>query len=240
MGGRLGDFFHTLCIPKHIYNTKKNKANIFLSDKGDKFKLGLQKTFNDLKTTMLHQPYVSSFQIYNAEPIDIDMTDWRKNFQTSLSWNELFFKLYLAGATPPQELTNIRKIKNIKKYNDWLIINRAPYLNTNFFDFNILDMYEQYMLKYLNVGFIFYEQHQYDLFPYKKIVKPIKVSNLEDMINIIGSCKMFMGNQSCPLAIAHALNTNRIIELTRSPKRRVIYRDVYVNDYKFFKKSSYF
>ena len=246
MSGRLGDFLYSLCIPKHIYNTRNTKANIFLSEKGDIFRLGLEKTFNDLKNIMLHQPYVNSFQIYNDELIDIDMTNWRKPHgywrQFKLTWNELFFKLYLNDVPVPQELTNMQKTKNIEKYNDWLIINRAPYYNMKFFDNkrrlknkSIANIYEDYMNKYKNIGFIFYEEEQYDKFPYKDVVEPIKVSNLEEMINIIGSSKMFMGNQSGPLAIAAALNTNRIIESTHPMAWRV-----HINDHKYFKKVSYF
>jgi hypothetical protein len=50
------------------------------------------------------------------------------------------------------------------------------------------------------------------MFPFNKSVELIHVKNVEEMINIIGSCKLFVGNASAPFAIASALNVNRVLE----------------------------
>ena len=88
-----------------------------------------------------------------------------------------------------------------------------------------------YIKQYKNVGFIFYDKQQYDEFPLKDEVIPIEAKNLEHMIDIIGSCDKFIGNQSAPLAIAHSLNVKRVVETNIPTAWRYV-----VNEYKFFNK----
>ena len=93
------------------------------------------------------------------------------------------------------------------------------------------DIYLEYINQYKNVGFIFYDKQQYEEFPLKNKVKPIKAKNLEHMINIIGSCDKFIGNQSAPLAIAHSLNVRRVVEANCPTAWRYV-----INENKFFKE----
>ena len=95
---------------------------------------------------------------------------------------------------------------------------------------SIRDLYLEYINQYKNVGFIFYDEQQYEEFPLKNKVKPIKAKNLEHMINIIGSCDKFIGSQSAPLAIAHSLNVKRVVEANTPTAWRYV-----INEKKFFK-----
>ena len=182
-----------------------------------------------------------------------DHADWLRARGNKLTWNEFYFKLYLNNTTPTQELTNISSFKKISKYKDWLIINRVRYLPTRASKFkdrpssfyneqfntpqerlhgkSLRDIYLQYIKQYKNVGFIFYDKQQYDEFPLKDEVIPIEAKNLEHMIDIIGSCDKFIGNQSAPLAIAHSLNVKRVVETNIPTAWRYV-----VNEYKFFNK----
>lgn len=250
--GRLGDFFYSLCVPSYLYKTFKIKSNIYLCEHGEKFRYGLQKTYKDLKNIMFAQKYVNNFKVYTDEEIDIDMTTWRKKgspdfnlFKSyrsqKLTWSEFFFKKYLNGQYPPRELTNITTTKKRNEYADWLIINRVDratkgkpisYYKKQFTERldrldnkSRKDIYLKYINQSKNCGFIFYEKEQYDDFLLKQYVKPIKINSLEDMVNIIGSCNMFIGNQTAPLAIAHSLNVNRVVETNIPTAWRYVYNE---------------
>ena len=223
LSGKLGDFFHCLSVLKYNFDTQHRKAKIYITDKRGLFELGAEKTCNDLKNILLNQPYIESIEMVSHRSTE-DMINMTRHLEKayftrylrdfSLSWNEMLFNEYIQEKlTPPREYTWLMPTVHVKKYEEYLILNRSHkhfYYNKHFNEL----LYKKYIFNstFKKIGFICYEETQYNMFPFNKDVELIQVKNLEEMVNILGSCKLFIGNASCPFAIASALNINRVIE----------------------------
>ena len=85
------------------------------------------------------------------------------------------------------------------------------------------------------VLFLSTEMREYNIFPYKTSnLKPLIVSNVQQIASVIKGCKLFIGNQSMPLAIASALDIPRIGILY--PNSSVFY----MNEHSYSKNLSWF
>jgi hypothetical protein len=78
-GGMMGDFINTLSIVNEKYISTGKKGVVYLSIKGDGFRLGLEQAYKDTYQIVSNQEYIDCYSIYNNEPVDIDLTDWRYN-----------------------------------------------------------------------------------------------------------------------------------------------------------------
>ena len=208
---------------KYNFDTQNRKAKIYITDKRGLFELGVEKTCKDLKNILLSQPYIESIEMVSHTNTE-DMINMTRHLEKayftrylrdfSLSWNEMLFNEYIQEKlTPPREYTWLMPTAHVKKYEEYLILNRS--YNHAWCEkyYNKL-LYEKYIFNsaFKKIGFICYNETQYNMFPFNKNVELIQVKNLEEMINIIGICKLFIGNGSAPFAIASALNVNRVLE----------------------------
>lgn len=234
IGGRLGDFIHSLVVPKFLYDQEGIKANIFITDIGDIFSNGLQNTYNELLPVMQSQRYVELFSIYNNEPIDYRLCDFRNShYLYTTCWNEVFFKTFIPKYQVPSEFSWLDV--TTKDYdNDTIVINRSTRRDMNNI---ILSEYNNIFEEYHGHKFIFIcsDKSQYDSFPLKNKTELKICTTIEEIINAIYSAKIFVGNQSTPYAIASALNKPRILEALDS-----VDRNHYITDSKYYKNTQWF
>jgi hypothetical protein len=210
-GGKLGDFIHQLYIPAIIYNIYNIKTNLYISEIGDHFSFGLENTFNELHRIISEQEYINTFEIYNNQNINFDLSFWR-NENPQLCWTEKLSFIYLQNANfNIRNFQIIKNIKNIKKYNNSLIINRS----LDYRRHSANDLYKKYIHEYEkeNSFFIYTDVNQYVNFPHKNLVQPLYIDNVQDLFEIINSCSLFCGNLSAPMAIAYALMKNIVCEI---------------------------
>lgn len=220
IGGKLGDFFHSLILPKYIYDTTGEQSNIFICNHQDEtFASGLHKSFEELEAIVVAQEYVHGFSIYDYEqPIDIDLTTFRrKDNLFSTSWNEFYLWNYWDENIKIPFNYRWLQVSENQKYNDILLINRniLPYTNkdTEQFYQNYIDGYKD------NVYFVCSWMEQYENFPLKHKVPVLYLPSLTDVVTAIASCKHFLGNLTGTMAIASALNKNRTVEIFSDPIR---------------------
>jgi len=230
-GGKMGDFIHSLIICKYKYDKTGELSNIFLSNNGDTFEYDLEFTYNELKPLMLSQPWVGSFNIYNNEFIDVNLTDWRQSpklYQTN--WLEIYSNTYLNNVKMPNEYKWINVVPD-PEYSNSLMINRSlkPIDNSK------LHVYNNLIDKYENTYFICFDIRQYYEFPLHYKTKLLLIDNLLDFFIKIASCHFFIGNQSGPFAWASSLNIPRAVELLDTPDK-----NHYINDVNYYKYFSYF
>ena len=252
IGGLLGDFFNCLSVPKRIYDLTGEKADIYICDhEKEPFKYGLNKTYNDLKPILLSQPYIESFKIYNNEHIDIDMIDFRylrkthhryciNNFKINFNWLEFLFITYigmellykivlsnkksnysLETVIPPKNYKWLYPTNIYKEYKNTIILNRPDY---RIIRDGTIEVYNSIIEKNETL-FLCYEKDHYNNFPLKHKTTLLHKQNLEEIINIIASCKQFVGNQSSYYCIANALNVDRTIEVNRPGSWRMYVRE---------------
>lgn len=96
-GGRLGDFLNQLSvICEKFYETgRKGELYIFdLDDPGAKFIFGLENTHKDTYATIISQKFIKSYNIYNNENIDLDLSSWRNNILNHIKQNNNWSKIY--------------------------------------------------------------------------------------------------------------------------------------------------
>ncbi len=207
IGPKLGDFFHCLLVPKIFWELDKQKSNIFLCEKHDIFTNSLIKTYDELKPVVLKQEYVKNFKIHTNELIDLDISNFRKsNLLGKESWTKILKQMFFEFK---KEIFNIKIIdwKKDSFYKDFVILNRSMIRQTtrgNSIFKKIIDSKKCLFI---------YSYHEYGQFLYKDSIKSLKCSSIDQMLTVINSCKMFFGNLSSPLAMAHCLNVNRLCEL---------------------------
>ena len=63
---KLGDFFHSMILPKFLYDTGHGKSNIYLAEYYDKFNLGLEHTYHQLREIIDSQDFVENFTLFHA------------------------------------------------------------------------------------------------------------------------------------------------------------------------------
>jgi len=198
--------------------------------------------------------------------------DFRCRYLTTqllTTWPEVYMKLYFSKKeniliTPNKQKTSEFFYKKLlsstmnndrfygawlkptvfyNQYKDSLIISRTNYRPEP--DEYIIKKYTEIVQQYEQVYFACYERHEAGTFKkqFNLNIKPIYVKDLEEWINIIGSCKEFIGNLTATSNIAYGLNQKRILEPWNdpvsllfaaesliNPKQRLI--NSYYNDFK--------
>jgi len=205
-GGLLGDFIQSLSVVCENYYKTGRKGIVLISTKGDEFSNGLQNTYNDTYNMIINQKYVEDYKIFIGEHYDIDLIMWRCMHDLNHNnWHYNYSKLYNIDWGKHKWID----VKNDSKWSNKVLINtsnrRWPTL-----DFNLL--YSQYKDDLI---FISSNKADYDLFCNKTNLhlEYHQLTNFEELCCSISSCKLFVGNLSAPLAIAHSVNVNRICGL---------------------------
>lgn len=207
-GGKLGDFIHQLSVIKYNYDFFGKKGVLYLADIGDKFSMGLERTYNETKDIVLKQDYILDYQIYNNQRTDINLSNWRKNIVNNigLNWKQIFRKTY------DIDWANTRWLNNIEKDNslhNTILITHSTVRYNNKINFDIIhNLIEQNEKIY----FICFDIMEYNEFisKYNISLPLILCKNVTEMISKIDACKLLVGNLSSPLALAFSLHKDCI------------------------------
>jgi hypothetical protein len=230
-GGKLGDFIHSLMVCKFNWDFFGYKADLYMANIGDNFEKDLNFTYNDLKPILEKQEWLNSFNIYNNEEIDINLSKFRQSrFLYQTGWLEMCFNEFLDGMLPPKEYKwiDLEKDTNMEGV---LLINRSlKPMNKR-----TCDMYEAVIDEFEKKYFICFDEQQYDNFPLKHKVPMLKVETLYDFFKKINGCKLFIGFQSGPASWATSMNVPRGIELLARPDS--IH---YIKDKEYYSQFDYF
>lgn len=219
IGGKLGDFIHSLIIPKYLYDRSGEKFNIYICNhEQETFGNGIEQTYAELESTIKQQQYVNDFAIYSGQIIDIDLTRFRDYTNLlSTSWNEFYLWNYISPQIEIPFNYTWLDIKKDEKYKDMLLINRSnlPYDNPDAEKF-----YRNYIKGYKGrVFFVCSWEWQYESFFLKNELPMMLIPELKDMIAALASCEHFLGNMTGTTAIANAFNTPRTIETFKNPDK---------------------
>lgn len=211
INGKLGDAFHSLYVCFHLWKNHGYKLNIYFDDKVEPFERGLMATFFELKPIIQKQPYTNSCQLHMKQHIDYDTSQFRyKGFLYHHGWSDIMIKSFFPNEEYiPQAW--IQPFKTNRYERDFVLINRR---NKNPMSDELIQSYANLIRKYPFEKRVFTGQiEDYDAFPLKDEVLFNPLNTLYDLYINISICDLFIGNQSSPLALAHALNVNRAIEL---------------------------
>ncbi|MEO8770344.1 MAG: hypothetical protein ABI402_09680 [Ferruginibacter sp.] len=210
--GNCGDIIYSLPVVWEL--AKKGKAAIYLqTDQRGRYNnyhpLGNvmlnERMVEMLKPLLLYQPQCKSCEVYNGNEVDYDLDDFRKYVSLQDRGNIARWYFYVYAVFP--SLSNpwliAPKDPSIK---DTILIARShryrnPHINYSF------------LQKYSNVKFIGVEEEFLDMKTSIPNLEHKQVNDFLEMATLINSCKLFIGNQSFPFAIAEGLKVNRLLEV---------------------------
>jgi hypothetical protein len=231
-GGKLGDFIHSLAVCKFNWDFFGYKADLYISNAGESFEKGLDFTYNDLKPILEKQEWLNSFNIHTDEQIDVNLSRFRQSrFLYTTNWLEIYFNEFLDGITPPKEFKWIEMDKD-ELLSDTLIINRSLKPMSEM----VKGVYQSVINEHQKKAFICFDEEQYNQFPLKNQCELIKVDSLYEFFKKINSAKLFIGNQSGPMAWATSMNVSRGIELlaTMDNIHYIKDKEYYLNTFDYF------
>lgn len=213
VGGKIGDLFHVLYVVERIYETTGKKGDIYLTNNldygGDRFSRDLETTYVELKPILYQQEYVASLNILDDDNcIDtsenvINLNIWRRQNNVTKDWLGLLSMVYHIARTPCS----------------WLAFDQVSsvFLNQNIIHHSMTRYNPSFpwevTLKNKNFLFITCNPKEYHEFPFKHMCKLVLLSDIQEMICALNSCKFFVGNQSSPAAMAVALGKKCLISL---------------------------
>lgn len=221
LGGRLGDLIHSLYVVKNtpgvhdLYITDDRRLH------SDGFIHPLGVTIAQLIPVIGEQDYVASIQPYEGPVTEavsgewINLNMWRR-FVYSASWTNLLSKMYGVPVVPGPWITTHADVSYHKIIHCSLPAPRRG----NWDGVN------------LHGGVFMGTLEEYQSFnrPEIPLITP---HSLKQMFTLIASCGEFIGNQSLPLAIAHALDVPRTGVLNEVDKAAYVGEEKIYSNFKY-------
>lgn len=210
--GHLGDIIYA--IPTMYALAKGKKINLYLNINQDiklnqKHPLGKvslnEESISILRPLLSLQPQFNTIEVYDLKHnIDYDLDLFRKfplGFDKG-SISRWYFNVFATTYDLGKPWLHVNPDVSVR---DKIVIARSTRYNAPQIDYSILKNYDNLIF----VGL----QEEYELM---RLMIPkityIKTSNFLSLASIIANCKLFIGNQSSPFALAEALKVPRILE----------------------------
>jgi len=217
LGGRMGDLIHMLYVVKNT----PGKHDLFITDRrdlhSDGFIYPLEQTIQELLPVLMQQEYVNSVKPYdNEEAINLNL--WRR-YVYSASWTNLLAKTFNVPATGGAWMTEQGRSYSYR--NETIIHCSTPGARRG--DWSKVDLMD---------GIFMGTDEEYNSFG-KFNLTHVMPKTLREMFILINSCKLFIGNQSLPLAVAHALDVPRIGVLNEVDKAAYIGEELIYPNFKW-------
>jgi glycosyltransferase involved in cell wall biosynthesis len=225
--GRLGDFVHQLYSVKRICEERGEKAHIVVG--GDEigeamnFSKPTPEAVEDLKDLLYSQNYIQEIEAYSGqgdESFDYFPSKYRN---CPLLWKSCWTSIHndFFNLSSEYNYGPWLKVDPDPKMNGKIIIHRARKVNPHGYPDRCTDIIDwDHLIQNNDCVFIGFETWQYELFVQE--ISPESIIKLEFIVydSILEFCraiaggKMFIGNQSSPLAMAQVLDVPRLGELS--------------------------
>jgi hypothetical protein len=208
---------HSLYAVRGICRKQGAKANLFIADlsygirRTENFKFDINSTYSDCCKLLMAQEYISSFSILPRDGVNelISVDLWRDAPQYK-SWSLLLSEFYSFNIENPYSWIHVDLVD--PNTHGHIMIHRSLLRRSNTINWRHLLSSEN--------RFLFLTSKN-NLSEYTEFVrefgcdhvKPYNVDTLWDMASAIKGSKLFIGNQSMPMALACALDVPRICEL---------------------------
>jgi len=235
-GGLLGDFAQQLSVIKEIYMNTGRRAELFMANIGDTFRLGLETTYTDMYDIIMLQPYIKSFHMITLETLNltykssdfINLSVWRESpLLYKTNWYGIYSDIYKVAWGQHRWLDNLPVDE---KFTDKIVLNFSNVRGVRLSE--LTSIYSKYGDSLIFVSF---SRDDYDYYMnIMGVTKQIPFycpSSLYDMCSYINSAKMFIGGLSAPLAFAMSMHKPSIV---MQPVPDVIGQPSFSLDYKHF------
>lgn len=208
-GGLLGDFIHQLSVIHETYLTTGRRGILYLSDHvGDRFKYGATRAYMDISSILQQQPAIESVSVHAGESYDINLSQWRSSpLVFRANWNIIYKTTYGADWGRHAWLTLPAVARNST---DRILVNISYQYGHRIPTYNLPSLFSQYPSEQLH--FLCQDRKEYEAFEKATGVHMncLVAGSLEELCVHIQGCKLFIGNLSSPLALAHAMHIPNI------------------------------
>ena len=214
--GNAGDIIYSLPLIQKLHEILNKPVNLIFKinepleiGNGYEHPLGAVmlnvKMVEGLMPLLIAQPYINNVAIFEKQEILLDLTLFRKAGFALDKGNIARWSFFTTGITPNLG-TAWLQVKPDKSFANTIILARSSRYNNHLIDYSFLSKYEKVI--FVGVKSEFEEM--------KKAIPDLQWHQVKDfleMAEIIAGCKLFIGNQSFPYAIAEALKVKRLLEV---------------------------
>jgi hypothetical protein len=212
--GNAGDVIYAL--PAIYAIAKDHKAHIHLNtgvetiyEKDVNHPMGNsmlnEKTAGMLAPLLLYQPQIITCDIYTKQQVDVDLDLFRK-FPLFYGYGNIArWYFYIFAVQADLSLPWLQAPDN-NEFKDSIVIARSQRYRNPGIDFSFLS-------KYPSLIFLGLPEEYEDMKTSLPQIRHQPVNDFLEMASIIKSCRLFIGNQSFPFAIAEALKAKRVLEV---------------------------
>jgi hypothetical protein len=213
--GNAGDIIYALPVIKKLHELVNVPLNLILK-LNEPLRLGTgmvhplnnvmlnTTTFDFLNPLLSSQPYLTACEVYTDQPIDINLSLFRKAGIRQDRGNIARWNFYTTGVT-----ANLSEpwlmVEPDDSYANTIVLARSQRYNNPIIDFSFLT-------EYPHVVFIGVKAEYQAIKKHIPNIKWVQVNNFLEMARIIAGAKFFIGNQSFPFSLAEALKVPRILE----------------------------
>lgn len=236
LGGRMGDLIHQLYVVKNT----PGSHNLFITDNrslhSDGFMLPIGETCDELWPILKEQDYMRTVQPMpfdilgfgeNQTGDHINLSMWRR-YVYSDSWTPLLSKTFNVPIVPGAWIM----LPKISEWSERVVFHCSVYPARRG-HWNIpIDKYNDDRAVFVGTP------EEYRLFGYE--MEFYQPRDLKEHFDIINSCKCFIGNQSAPLAMAHALDVPRLAILNKADEIAYRGEEKYSKNFSWISDSDFF
>lgn len=212
--GLLGDIIYSIPCMLALANEKKIKLYLDITQESgydkelkhyNNGKMLTEASVSFLRPLLLNHPQITNCEVLKNEQIDYDLNDFRKYpFDYRMGhicrWYFLTFGVNFDLSKP------WAFAKPNGTVSGYVLLSRTFRYRTPLIDYSFLKKIDK-------IGFIGLEDEYEDMKTYIPHLEHFAVSDALQMASLISGCKLFIGNQSFPFAIAEALKVKRVLEV---------------------------
>jgi len=215
-GGNAGDIIYALPTIKRIHELTGVPVNLYFR-LGKPMNLPLyskhplgnvmfnQKMADLLFPLVRQQEYINSCEVFTDQQIHIDLDYFRAGLIPLNKGNIARWCGYITGVSPVLYKSWLT-VKPDATYTDIILLARSSRYQNKAIDYT-------YLSKFNNIVFLGVESEYEDMKQYLPNLKWQQVDDFLQMAQMIAGCKLFIGNQSFPYAIAEGLKVPRLLEV---------------------------
>ena len=213
--GNAGDIIYALPVIKQLHQIVNVPLNLILKlNEPLRLGKGMVHPLNNvmlntgiadfLKPLLASQPYISNYEIYTDQQIDVNLSLFRKAGIRQDRGSIARWNFYTTGVT-----ANLNEpwlfVEPDTSYANRIVVARSQRYNNPIIDYSFLSQYN-------DVVFIGVKAEYENIKAFVPHIKWVQVNNFLEMARIIAGGKFFIGNQSFPFSLAEALKVPRILE----------------------------
>lgn len=203
--GDAGDIIYSLPVIRYmgggvLFLSKENYTRLKLTE----------DRLPQFEKLLVSQPYIRAVKFYYGREVGVDLNKFRDRF-AYVGLDESLAQMHCRAFGVPETELDKPWISVEPRHEADVIINLTSRYRNNEFPWGLI--YRKYKKVAALVGshaeWCQFEKHYGP-------IKHCKTKDLLEVAQVIRGSKLFIGNQSCPLAIAHAMQHPTVCELSRN------------------------